>query len=188
MSNPPEHWTEMDLLSPVSPRRNTSFESLRLEPLSRSLTISNDGYDYTDAGVAPEDVPTTGRQAGRPEKTDPPIGNTKQLTSSRRMPDGTLRLLTRRIDGGWRPKVPDEESAMVEPTPAIPENTPSTTKGPKKARQECVHDSEIMHNWTQDKGHDEAIFHLNVVHRPASSVHTATDTQKASVEGHIRWM
>ena len=178
----------MDLLSPALPRRNASFESLRLEPLSRTITISNDGYDYTDPGVAPEDAPTTGRQAGLPEKIDPPIGDAKQLAPSRRMPDGTLRLFTRWIDGGWRPKVPDEESAMVEPAPAIPENAPSAANVPKAARQGRVRDSEIMHNWTQDKDHDEAIFRLNVVHRTAGSVHTANDTPKASIEGHIRWM
>jgi hypothetical protein len=104
------------------------------------------------------------------------------------MPDGTLRLFTRWIDGGWRPKVPDEEAAVVEPAPAIPENAPSPADVPKTALQERVCDSEIMHNWTQDKSHDEAIFHLNIVHRTASNILAASGTQQASVEGHIRWM
>ena len=104
------------------------------------------------------------------------------------MPDGTLRLFTRWIDGGWRPKVPDEEAAVVEPAPAMPENAPSPTDGTKTALHKRVCDSEIMHNWTQDKSHDEAIFHLNIVHRTASNVLAASETQQASVEGHIRWM
>jgi hypothetical protein len=178
----------MDFLSPAPPRRNASFESLRLEQLSRNPTISNDGYDYTDPGVAPEDAPTTGRQASWPERIDPPIGDTKQVAPSRRIPDGTLRLFTRWIDGGWRPKGPDEETAVVEPAPTIPENAPSAADVPKTALHKPVCDSEIMHNWTQDKSHDEAIFHLNIVRRPASNVLTASGTQHASVEGYIRWM
>jgi hypothetical protein len=178
----------MDHLSPTSPRQKASFESLRLEPLSRTLTISNDGYDYTDAGVAPEDAPTTGRQAVRPEKIDPPIGDTKPLAPSRRMPDDSLRVWTRWIDGGWRPKVPDEESAIVEQAQVIAENAPVSANIPSTARQEQIRDFEIMHNWTQNMDHNEAAFHLNIVHRKAGDVQTASGAQKASINGHIRWM
>jgi hypothetical protein len=178
----------MDRLSPRPPRRNASFESLGLEPLSRPLTIANDGYDYTDAGVAPEDAPTTGRQAGRPEKIELPVGDTKQLAPYRRMPDDSLRLWTRWIDGGWRPKVPDEESAIAEPPPATSENAPEPAKTAGTARQQHIRDFEIMHNWTQNMDHDEAVFRLNIVHRAAGNVQTATGAQKASIEGHMRWM
>jgi hypothetical protein len=84
--------------------------------------------------------------------------------------------------------VPDEEAAVLEPAPAIPENAPSPADTPKTPLRERVCDSEILHNWTQDKSHDEAIFHLNIVHRTAGDVLSASGTQQASVEGHIRWM
>jgi hypothetical protein len=178
----------MDRLSPWPPRRNASFESLRLEPLSRILTVSNDGYDYTDEGVAPEDAPTTGRQPGRPEKIEPAVGDANRLAPPRRIPDDTLRLWTRWIDGGWRPKVPDEESAIAEPPPATPKNAQVPASVSSTARQQHIRDFEIMHNWTQNMDHDEPVFHLNIVHRTAENVQTATGAQKASIEGHIRWM
>lgn len=178
----------MDYLSPTAPRRTASFESFRLEPLSRTLTIANDGYDYTDAGVAPEDTPTTVGQAGGSQQTEPPTGDAKQLASTRRVPDDTLRLWIRWIDGGWRPKVPDEESMIGDRLPAIAANAQVSDNISSTACPQKIRDFEIMHNWTQNTGHDEAVFHLNVVHRSVGNAEPATGLQKASIEGHVRWM
>jgi hypothetical protein len=176
----------MDHLSPTSRRRATSFESLQLEPLSRTLTISNDGYDYTDAGVAPEDAPTTGLQGRQAESTQPTIRAPKPIASSHREPDDTLRLWTRWIDGAWRPKLPDEESAAVGPLQAAPDDAPGSNDTANIARE--IRDLEIMHNWTQKTEHDESLFYLNVVHRTAANAPTATAMENTSIEGHIRWM
>jgi hypothetical protein len=178
----------MDRLSPNSPGRTASVEFFRLEPLSRLLTVSNDGYDYTDAGVAPEDAPTTARQPSRPQGPEIPVGDTNQLVPSRRAPDDNLRLWTRWIEGGWRPKVPDEESAIPEPLPATPGDTPACAKTQSVVHHAKTRDFEIMHNWTQSAGQDESVFHLNVVHRTAVKAQTATSRERPSIEGHIRWV
>jgi hypothetical protein len=167
----------MDHLSPTSLRRAASFDSLHLEPLSRTLTIANDGYDYTDAGVAPEDAPTTGRQGRQAESIEPTIKAPRPAAPPHREPDDTLRLWTRWIDGPWRPKLPDEESTAVGPVQMTPANI---------ARE--IMDLEIMHNWTQKMEHDESLFYLNVVHRTATNTQTAAGMEKTPIEGHIRWM
>ena len=166
----------MDHLSPTSLRRAASFESLHLEPLSRTLTIANDGYDYTDAGVAPEDAPTTGRQGRQAETIEPTIRAPRPIAPPHREPDDTLRLWTRWIDGAWRPKLPDEESAAVGPV-----------KMTANIAREIM-DLEIMHNWTQKMEHDESLFYLNVVRRTATNAQTAAGMEKTPIEGHIRWM
>ena len=166
----------MDHLSPTSPRRAASFESIRLEP----LTIANDGYDYTDAGVAPEDAPTTGRQGRQAETIEPTIRAPRPIAPPHREPDDTLRLWTRWIDGAWRPKLPDEESAAVGPVQMTPADTANT------ARE--IMDLEIMHNWTQKMEHDESLFYLNVVRRTTTNAQTAAGMEKTPIEGHIRWM
>ena len=176
----------MDHLSPMSRRRPTSFESLHLEPLSRTLTISNDGYDYTDAGVAPEDAPTTGPQGRQAKSIGPTIRAPKPIAPSHREPDDTLRLWTRWIDGAWRPKLPDEESAAVEPLQTTPDDALGSNSAANIARE--IRDLEIMHNWTQKTEHDESLFYLNVVHRAAANAQPTTAMENASIEGHIRWM
>jgi hypothetical protein len=170
----------MDHLSPTSLRRAPSFETFHLEPLSRTLTIANDGYDYTDAGVAPEDAPTTGGQGRQAEGIEPTIRAPRPIAPPYREPDDTLRLWTRWIDGAWRPKLPDEESAAVGPLQIIPGDTANTARK--------TMDLEIMHNWTQKMEHDESLFYLNVVHRPATNAQNAAGMRKTPIEGHIRWM
>lgn len=171
----------MDHLSPNSRRRATSFESLHLETLSR--TISNDGYDYTDAGVAPEDAPTTGPQGRLAESTEPTIRAPKPIAPPHREPDDTLRLWTRWIDGAWRPKLPDEESGPVQ---AAPSDALGSNDTANIARE--IRDLEIMHNWTQKTEHDESLFYLNVVHRTPANAQTTAAMENTSIEGHIRWM
>jgi len=173
----------MDHLSPTSRRRATSFESLQLEPLSRTLTISNDGYDYTDAGVAPEDAPTTGLQGRQAESTEPTIRAPKPIAPSHREPDDTLRLWTRWIDGAWRPKLPDEESAAVGPLQASPGDVLGSNDTANIAR-----DLRITHNWTQKTEHDELLFYLNVVRRTAANAQTTASMGNTPIEGHIRWI
>lgn len=178
----------MDHLSPRSPRPPALSESLGAEQLSKTLTVANDGYDYTDAGEAPEDAPTTGRQAGQLQKVESSPGDPKLFASSRRVPESTLRLFIRWIDGGWRPEIPDEESATVQTSLAPGGNAPGSADISNPAAQERISDYEIMHNWTHDKDDDESVFHLNVVHHIPGNVHTAQGPQKVSMEGHIRWM
>ena len=170
----------MDHLSPTPLRHATSFESLHLEPLPRTLTIANDGYDYTDAGVAPEDTPTTGRQGRQAESIEPTIRVPRPIAPPHREPDDTLRLWTRWIDGAWRPKLPDEESAAVGPVQMTSNDTANI------ARE--IMDLEIMHNWTQKMEHDESLFYLNVVRRTTTNAQTAAGMEKTPIEGHIRWM
>jgi len=176
----------MDHLSPMSQRPATSFGSLHLEPLSRTLTISNDGYDYTDAGVAPEDAPTTGPQGRQADSIEPTIRAPKPIAAPHREPDDTLRLWTRWIDGAWRPKLPDEESAAVGPLQATLGDALGSNDTANIPRE--IRDLEIMHNWTQKTEHDESLFYLNVVHRPAANAQRTTAMENTSIEGHIRWM
>jgi hypothetical protein len=176
----------MDHLSPTPRGRTTSSVSFHLEPLSRTLTISNDGYDYTDAGVAPEDAPTTGRQGRPAESTEPTIRAPKPTVPSHREPDDTLRVWTRWIDGAWRPKLPDEESAAVEPLQVAPDDALGSNDTTNTARE--IRDLEIMHNWRQETEHDESLFYLNVVRRTAANAQTLTGMEKRSIGGHIRWM
>jgi hypothetical protein len=168
----------MDYLSPTAPRRTVSFESFRREHLSRTQP-ANDGYDYTDPGVAPENHPTTGKQDGGPQKPEAPIGDAKYLAPTRMVPDDTLHLWTRAIEGRSRPKVPDEESTIVE---QVPDKTSST------ARPGEIRDFEIMHNWTQNMDHDEPVFYFNVVHSSADNAESATGLHRASINKHVRWM
>ena len=176
----------MDHLSPTSLRHAASFDSFHLEPLSRTLTIANDGYDYTDAGVAPEDAPTTGRQGRQAESTEPTIRAPRPIAPPYREPDDTLRLWSRWIDGAWRPKLPDEESAAVGPMQMTPGDAPGSNDTANIARK--IMDLEIMHNWTQKMEHDESLFYLNVVDRTLTNAQTAAGMEKTPIEGHIRWM
>jgi hypothetical protein len=150
------------------------------------LTTSNDGYDYTDAGVAPEDAPTTGRQGRQAEGTEPTIRAPRLTGPPHREPDNNLRLWTRWIDGAWRPKLPDEESAAVGPVQMTPGDASGSNDTANIARE--IRDLEIMHNWTQKMEHDESLFYLNVVDLTATNAQTTTGMEKTSIEGHIRWM
>lgn len=141
-------------------------------PLSKTLSIANDGYNYSDAGSAPEDTPT-GEPIRRSQTTvSDEIESYSHLPPSQKYEDIALRIFSRPIEGAWRARV----------STTLPSTTQRLNEEDSESRE--IRDIEILHNWTREGDRDETHLFLNVLNRgPPSSVR-----QVPEKVGHIRWI
>ena len=153
------------------------------QPLSRYLSFANEGYNYEDAGSAPEDTPTAAaplkhRLARSQTDISDDIETSLPRTDSQRYEHIALRVFSRPIEGSWRTGVPaSEERPRQRPNAQQQPNGPAAT-----AEAANLDDLEILHNWTRQDEHDEVHLRLNVHKCGPSSLVPATRTEV------IRWI